>query len=230
MTMQYVPYITTPAGACLTQANWQALGIHYALCGLEQILIKPGLAFWEQSTDLKTYLAWEGAVILDAREFSLNSRDTYVVQSPYDGSRVTLTPTQFETVIRQLNPDMVLKQQPLPAQSNAQLPKKITDIGYEEADGIFLQEGAHRLYASDRPARDALQGVVYNRDGALSLQDSNFALNFELIDADCACPTCQQAFTRAYLHHLLQSTPILCQRFLMMHNVFWMKTHLGDCH
>lgn len=231
MTIQYVPYVTTPAGACLTQANWQELGIHYALCGLAHLLIKPGLGFWQQGMDLKTYLAWDGVVILDAREFSLNGRGEFVVQSPYDGSRVTLSLEQFQSVVQQLKPDKLLEPQAMATQSNEHaksiLPPEIAGLGYEVTDGFWLQYSEHTLYASDRPAQDALQGVVYDEKAVLSLHDSSYALDFELLEAHCSCPTCQQSLTRAYLHHLLQSTPLLCQRFLMMHNVFWIKSHLN---
>ena len=47
-------------------------------------------------------------------------------------------------------------------------------------------------------------------------------MQFETIDPECTCPTCSQQFTKAYLHHLLQQTPLLCHRLLIQHNVFWM--------
>ncbi|CAM2780578.1 queuine tRNA-ribosyltransferase [Legionella steigerwaltii] len=76
---------------------------------------------------------------------------------------------------------------------------------------------------TDEPAHAALQGKVYSRAGDVDLMDSKTQMQFELIDADCVCPTCSQQFTRAYLHHLLQHTPLLCQRFLIQHNVFYVQ-------
>jgi len=72
--------------------------------------------------------------------------------------------------------------------------------------------------SSDNPARDALQGIVYCQNGIISLKDDAFRLDFNVIDASCQCPTCTQKLTRAYLHHLLEHTPLLCQRFLIQHN------------
>lgn len=232
MTIQYVPYVTTPAGACLTQTNWHELGIHYALCGLAHMVIKPGLAFWQEGMDLKTYLAWDGSVILDARDFSLNGRGEFVVQSPYDGSRVVLSLDQFWDLVHQLKPDILLKPQFMETESIAKdqstLFPKMQTLGYQPSDGILFQYDGLTLYVSDRPAHDALQGRVYQSDGLLSLQDPLYALDFQLLEAHCVCPTCQQSFTRAYLHHLLQSTPLLCQRLLMMHNVFWIRRYLNN--
>lgn len=78
--------------------------------------------------------------------------------------------------------------------------------------------GVHYL-ASDIPARDAYQGRVYGANGIVSLTEGAQRLNFDVIDEQCHCPVCKQALTRAYLHHLYEHTPLLCQRFLIQHNV-----------
>lgn len=72
---------------------------------------------------------------------------------------------------------------------------------------------------SDQPAKDACSGMVYCRDGKIDLRDKIYATQFEPIDSACDCPTCKQQFTRAYLHHLLEHTPLLCQRLLIQHNI-----------
>ncbi|KTC99252.1 hypothetical protein [Legionella feeleii] len=73
---------------------------------------------------------------------------------------------------------------------------------------------------SDKPARDAMEGRVYNKESVINILDSQQAEDYRPI-ADCSCPTCQQSLTRAYLHHLLGHTPLLCQRFLIQHNVHY---------
>ncbi|KTD41980.1 tRNA-guanine transglycosylase [Legionella parisiensis] len=81
------------------------------------------------------------------------------------------------------------------------------------------------LIETDEPAQAAAQGKVYSQEGTVDLTDSKTQMQFEMIDADCVCPTCSQQFTRAYLHHLLQHTPLLCQRFLIQHNVFHVQNY-----
>lgn len=71
---------------------------------------------------------------------------------------------------------------------------------------------------TNQPAKDACAGIVYSADGQIDLRDKAYATQFERIDSSCDCPTCKQGFTRAYLHHLLEHTPLLCQRFLIQHN------------
>ncbi len=80
--------------------------------------------------------------------------------------------------------------------------------------------------ASNLPARDACLGVVYCMGGAFSLTDDTQRLDFGVIDAQCHCPTCEQQLTRAYLHHLFEHAPLLCQRFLIQHNVAVVRSKL----
>lgn len=90
----------------------------------------------------------------------------------------------------------------------------------------FIQDLRHQgveFIETDEPAKAALQGKVYSRSGSIDLTDFKTQMQFETIDSECACPTCNQQFTRAYLHHLLQHTPLLCQRFLIQHNVFYVQ-------
>ena len=72
---------------------------------------------------------------------------------------------------------------------------------------------------SDQPAKDACSGIVYCSDGKIDLREKIYATQFERIDSACDCTTCEQQFTRAYLHHVLEHTPLLCQRFLIQHNI-----------
>lgn len=226
MTMHFVPYITTPAGACLTQANWHELNIQYAVCSLEHILIKPGLAFWQNGMNLKTYLAWDRTLFLDASGLDLYK--DFVIKSPYDGARIKIDLEQLWTLVEQLQPDGIL----LPAGiSETTISISVTT---NAENGIRFEFQGQHFFASDRPAQDAMQGIIYHKDGQYHLQDSEYAMDFELLDENCLCPSCQQSFTRAYLHHLLQSTPLLCQRFLLMHNVFYinhdfLQSHLPLC-
>lgn len=73
---------------------------------------------------------------------------------------------------------------------------------------------------TDEPAQAALQGLVYTQTGSINLANSETSLQFEPIEEHCACPTCAQGFTKAYLHHLFHHTPLLCQRLLIQHNLY----------
>lgn len=78
-----------------------------------------------------------------------------------------------------------------------------------------------QMIESDKPAKDASLGTTYCTDNNILLQDNIHALQFDPLDKHCHCPTCTQGFTRAYLHHLLANTPLLCQRLLIQHNLHY---------
>jgi queuine tRNA-ribosyltransferase len=91
----------------------------------------------------------------------------------------------------------------------------------QSAEHLVVHADLERLFIeSDGPAVDANMGVVYSAQGAIDLKDTIYATQFEPIDGHCQCPTCTQQFTRAYLHHLFEHTPLLCQRLLIQHNAF----------
>ncbi|MFY7698185.1 MAG: queuine tRNA-ribosyltransferase [Legionella sp.] len=95
-------------------------------------------------------------------------------------------------------------------------------IGHFSMDQIIALHEAGVTYVEiDRVASDACNGLVYHAQGVLSLHDNCHAYEFSLLDAKCTCPTCEQLLTRAYLHHLLTNTPLLCQRFLIQHNHYF---------
>jgi len=91
---------------------------------------------------------------------------------------------------------------------------------YDRETMQTLSASGALYFETDKPASDALVGKVYCHDDVLILNDTVFATQFEVLDAQCNCSTCTQKLTRAYLHHLLKHTPLLCQRFLMEHNAF----------
>lgn len=83
-----------------------------------------------------------------------------------------------------------------------------------------FKERAVDYIQSNEPAALAINGQVYNDTGTIDLTDASTAMEFDVIDSHCGCPTCKQGLTKAYLHHLLINTPLLCQRFLIQHNIW----------
>lgn len=82
------------------------------------------------------------------------------------------------------------------------------------------------ILESDMPAQQAMLGQVYSQKGIVNLKESDMALSFEPIDVDCSCSACKGKFTRSYFHHLLEHTPLLCQRFLIQHNAHYVRATL----
>lgn len=100
----------------------------------------------------------------------------------------------------------------------ADLPVYLTDVS---SVAVRLELANKAVYLeADAPAVSAYNGVVTDGQGLpLDLKDTAASRQFEVINPSCTCCTCEQKLTKAYLHHLYHHTPLLCQRFLIQHNV-----------
>lgn len=113
-------------------------------------------------------------------------------------------------------------------QSFAQYLERVqSDSDIKYVSGNFNQEQVKALrqiprliIESDQPAADAFEGIAYLSDEhSISILDKAFANQHSILMDSCDCTTCQQKMTRAYLHHILQQTPLLGQRLLIQHNI-----------
>jgi len=86
---------------------------------------------------------------------------------------------------------------------------------------IRLYEGADILTV-DFLHRYNQEGLILTAEAwqDITLPDSEFSQ--EPFASDCECQSCQD-FTRSYLHHLWSNTPLLAQRILAIHNVFYLE-------
>lgn len=84
---------------------------------------------------------------------------------------------------------------------------------------------ANYFVESDKPAVDGLNGLIYSREGTLNILNDSMRNEHRLLDDNCQCQTCQSSFTRSYLHHLLQQTPLLAQRYLIQHNAWFCQNY-----
>lgn len=207
-TINFIPVATSPAGSCLTAKNWQETGTTILSCHLASLLIKPGLAYLKTLPNLGAYMGWEGDVLLNASMPKPSADGKYILRSPFDGALITLTIQDVIESIFYLKPRYVI----LPKECDASLlPTTIQTTLISPDDPLFIE--------SDLWASDACEGKVYTSRGVINLTESVFSTDFNVIDSNCSCSTCQQQFTRAYLYHLLRNTPLLCQRLLIQHNI-----------
>lgn len=80
----------------------------------------------------------------------------------------------------------------------------------------------------DIPLQQAFDGTVHTRGEIMSITSQDLVFDFEPIDNSCHCPTCQLKLTKAYLSHLFTHTPLLCQRFLIQHNMYYCQNSLSS--
>lgn len=93
-----------------------------------------------------------------------------------------------------------------------------------------FEQGAS-FVETDKPAYDGDHGIAYGHEGEMDISSADFAHQYTPLDERCSCHTCSHHLTKAYLHHLWHHTPLLCQRFLVQHNVVfvmhWISRKVG---
>ncbi len=75
------------------------------------------------------------------------------------------------------------------------------------------------------PTRLGRHGTVETKDGRLNLVSSKFANDFNPIETDCPCATCQN-YSRAYVSHLFRSREMLATTLASIHNLYFFSSLL----
>jgi queuine tRNA-ribosyltransferase len=70
------------------------------------------------------------------------------------------------------------------------------------------------------PTRNARNGWLFTRSGAVKIRNAAHAADTRPVDADCGCYTCRH-YSRAYLRHLQQCNEILGARLATVHNLYY---------
>ena len=73
------------------------------------------------------------------------------------------------------------------------------------------------------PTRTARNGLLFTRDGRLTLKNARYGEDEQPPDPECRCYTCR-SYSRAYLRHLFLAQEILGSRLNTIHNLFfWLE-------
>lgn len=78
------------------------------------------------------------------------------------------------------------------------------------------------------PTRNARNGMLFTSFGDVKIRQAQYKEDFQPVDPDCSCYTCQN-FTRSYLRHLFLSGEILASILNTIHNLHYYLCLLGDC-
>ena len=68
------------------------------------------------------------------------------------------------------------------------------------------------------PTRNARNGSLFTRDGAIAIKKERYASDFGPIDPECGCRVCRE-YTRAYMRHLYKNDEILSSMLASYHNL-----------
>ncbi len=162
---QFTPILTTEAGSCLTLANWQEVGIDTVTYYLEALLVKPGITYLKMLPSLRTYVGWQGTIVLNASlTAAANKEGIYTLRSPYDGSFIAITIPELFSLIQTLQPDKVILPAGLTVETNLNwqlFPKAITSylpFG-ETLPAADLSIGRYLFYDKTKPFSDFTQAI-----------------------------------------------------------------------
>lgn len=108
-------------------------------------------------------------------------------------------------------------------------------LGIGEVEDLFMGvENGCDTFDCVAATRIARNGQVYTRTGKINLFNEKFKEDFEVIDNECDCYTCQH-FTKAYLSHLFRAKEMLGATLATIHNLRFivrlvdeMREHLLD--
>lgn len=91
-------------------------------------------------------------------------------------------------------------------------------LGISEPDDLFaaIAAGAD-TFDCVAPSRQARGGTMYSSGGRINAKASAQRRNFEPLDPECDCYTCQH-YTAAYLHHLFKANEMLGSTLATIHN------------
>lgn len=78
------------------------------------------------------------------------------------------------------------------------------------------------------PTRNARNGMLFTSTGNVKIKQARYREDFEPLDADCSCYTCQN-FSRAYLRHVYVADEMIASILNTIHNLHYFLTLLGHC-
>lgn len=214
----FVPILSSLEGLSLSGQQWKTTGISWYAYQLSVLLQRPG---FPNVFDIYKDLVCPGFAILDASDLKLNAKGKLEYRST-DGSLMRLSLDNLAIWLQALKPDAIIW--PF-AESYLLdvdfLPSQILIPKNQEAS--FLEcaqmKGHQRWYISNQPSALGYRGQFYADHHVLNILEASYETDTYSLSKGCDCDACQQGFTRAYLHHLMAYTPLLAQRYIILHNM-----------
>jgi len=96
-------------------------------------------------------------------------------------------------------------------------PRYLMGVGRPENILESIERGVD-MFDCVMPTRNARHGVLFTSAGVLTLTNSKFRDDFEMVDQKCDCYTCRN-YSRAYLRHLFNAGELLALELASIHNL-----------
>jgi queuine tRNA-ribosyltransferase len=101
----------------------------------------------------------------------------------------------------------------------AHAPRYVMGVGTPEDLVALVGMGAD-MFDCVMPTRNARNGQLFTRRGAINICNARFKYDMEPVDAHCTCYTCRH-YSRAYLRHLYMARELLAYRLNTLHNLHY---------
>lgn len=149
----------------------------------------------------------QGSVYEDLRESSAKD----LLQNNFDGYAIgglaVGEPTEMMYDITNFTTDFMPEDKP----------RYLMGVGRPENILESIDRGID-MFDCVMPTRNARHGVLFTNSGVLTLTNAKFKDDFEKVDENCNCYTCQN-YSRAYLRHLFNSGELLALQLASIHNL-----------
>jgi len=77
------------------------------------------------------------------------------------------------------------------------------------------------------PTRNARNGSLFTKDGAIAIKKERFAADYGPIDPECNCRVCRE-YSRAYMRHLYKNDEILSSMLASYHNLAFLHNMIHE--
>jgi queuine tRNA-ribosyltransferase len=93
-------------------------------------------------------------------------------------------------------------------------------MGAQPADLFLGVEYGIDTFDCVAPTRQARNGAIYTKNGRVNITNAKYATDFNPIEEDCECYTCQH-YTVVYINHLFRADEILSATLATIHNEYF---------
>jgi queuine tRNA-ribosyltransferase len=214
----FVPILSSLEGLCLSSQQWKTTGISWFSYQLSLLLQRPG---FPNVFDIYQDLVCPGFAMLDASDLKFNAKGKIEYRST-DGALMRLGLDNLAIWLQALKPDAII----WPFAEGylldvGFLPSQILIPKHQDGDFTVCVQirGNQHWYISNQPAKLGYGGQFYTEDLICNIFEQSFEKDLGALSKNCDCDSCKQGFTRAYLHHLMTHTPLLAQRYIILHNM-----------
>jgi queuine tRNA-ribosyltransferase len=96
-------------------------------------------------------------------------------------------------------------------------PRYLMGVGTPEEIAYYAKLGVDMMDCV-LPTRAARHGLLFTREGKISIKQARYAQDEEPLDPNCSCRVCRR-YSRAYLRHLYACNEVLAQVLNTIHNL-----------